>query len=111
MFDNQQPNGDNVVTTGGKDNESTYVKLIERYLENETVPHSETEIAKEVLKVGLETKDDIPSSIKDLDKLTKIKDSLRMLVFQGKIFQSLAPDPDTKEQTVYYSFKRQTTDA
>ena len=110
MFDNQ-PNGDNVVTTGGKDNESTYVKLIERYLENETVPHSETEIAKEVLKVGLDTKDDIPSSIKDLDKLTEIKDSLRMLVFQGKIFQSLAPDPDTKEETVYYSFKRQTTDA
>ena len=110
MFDNQ-PNGDNVVTTGRKDNESTYVKLIERYLENETVPHSETEIAKVVLKVGLDTKDDIPSSIKDLDKLTEIKDSLRMLVFQGKIFQSLAPDPDTKEETVYYSFKRQTTDA
>jgi hypothetical protein len=110
MFDNQ-PNGDNVVTTGGKDNESTYVKLIEGYLENETVPHSETEIAKEVLKVGLDTKDDIPSSKKDLDKLTEIKDSLRILVFQGKIFQSLAPDPDTKEETVYYSFKRQTTDA
>jgi|ERR687891_2106043 hypothetical protein len=110
MIDNQ-PNGDSVVTTGGKDNESTYVKLIERYLENETVPHSETEIAKEVLKVGLDTKDDIPSSIKDLDKLTEIKDSLRILVFQGKIFQSLAPDPDTKEETVYYSFKGQTTDA
>ena len=110
MSDNQQ-NGDNVATTGGKDNDSTYVKLIERYLENETVPHSETEIAKEVLKIGLDTKDDIPSSIKDLDKLIDIKDSLRMLVFQGKIFQSLAPDPDTKEETVYYSFKRQTTDA
>jgi hypothetical protein len=110
MCDNQ-PNGDNVVTTGGKDNKSAYVKLIEGYLENERVPHSETEIAKAVLKVGLDTKDDIPSSIKDLDKLTEIKDSLRTLMFQGKIFQSLAQDPDTKEETVYYSFKRQTTDA
>ena len=62
---------------------------------------SESDIAKEVLKAPLDTNDDIPSSTKDLDKLTEIKESLRMLVSQRKIFQSLVQDPDTKEETAY----------
>jgi|RhiMethySRZTD1v2_1073278.scaffolds.fasta_scaffold852881_2 hypothetical protein len=106
-----QPNGENAVTRGRRDNVGTYARLIERYLANETVPHSESEIAKAVLKVALDTDDDIPSSAKDLDKLTEIKESLRMLISQKKIFQSLILDPQTKEETVYYSFRRQTTDA
>jgi hypothetical protein len=106
-----QANGDNAGTSGRRDNVGTYATLIERYLENETVPHSESGIAKEVLKVALDTDDDIPSSTKDLDTLTEIKESLRMLVSQKKIFQSLVLDPKTKEETVYYSFRRQTTDA
>ena len=106
-----QANGDNAGTSGRRDNIGKYATLIERYLENETVPHSESEIAKEVLKVALDTDDDIPSSTKDLYTLTEIKESLRMLVSQKKIFQSLVLDPNTKEETVYYSFRRQTTDA
>jgi hypothetical protein len=102
-----QSNGDNVVTTGRRDNVSTYAKLIERYLENETVSHSENDIAKEVLKVALDTDDDIPSSTMDLHKLAEIKESLRILISQGKIFQSLVQNPDTKEETVYYSVRRQ----
>jgi len=106
-----QSNGDNAVTSGRRDSVGTYTTLIERYLKNETVSHSESDIAKEVLKVVLDTDDDIPSSTKDLDKLTEIKESLRMLVSQKKIFQSLVLDPETKEETMYYSFRRRTTDA
>src|SRR5919198_6372657 len=99
-----QSNGENEATTARRDNVSTYASLIERYLKDEIPPHSESDIAKEVLKVRLDTNDDIPSSIKDLDKLTEIKESLRLLVSQEKIFQSLVQDPNTKEETVYYSF-------
>ena len=84
-----QPNGDNGGTTHRRENIGKYSAIIERYLENEMVSLSESDIAKEVLKVALDTNDDIPSSTKDLEKLTEIKESLRMLVSQGKIFQSL----------------------
>jgi hypothetical protein len=40
--------------------------------------------------------------------LTEIKESLRMLLSQGKIFQSIVQDPGTKEETVYYSIRRPT---
>lgn len=106
-----QSDGGNVVTSGRRENVDTYAALIERYLKNETASHSESDIAREVLKVALDTDDDIPSSTKDLDKLTEIKESLRMLVLQRKIFQSIVQDLETKEETVYYSFRRQTTDA
>ena len=106
-----QSNGENQSITGRRDNVRTFPSLIERYLRNEMVPHSETDIAREVLKVTLDTNDDIPSSTNDLNKLTEIKESLRLLVFQGRIFQSLVQDPNTKEETVYYSFKKPTGDA
>jgi hypothetical protein len=105
-----QSNGNHGIASGGRKNRGTYAELIERYLKNETVPHSESDIAKAVLKVALDTDDDIPSSTKDLDKLTEIKESLRLLVSKGKIFQSLVPDPDTKEETMYYSFRKPTID-
>ena len=109
MFDNP-PNGDSGVTTDRRENIGRYAAIIERYLENEMVSLSESDIAKEVLKAALDTNDDIPSSTKDLDKLTEIKESLRMLVSQRKIFQSLIQDPDTKEETAYYTFRRQAID-
>lgn len=89
-------------------NVGRFASLIEQYLKNETVSHSESDIAKAVLNVALDTKDDIPSSSKDLDKLTEIKKSLRLLITQGKIFQSLVQDPETKEETVYYSIRHPT---
>ncbi|HZA43003.1 MAG TPA: hypothetical protein VE504_04500 [Nitrososphaeraceae archaeon] len=98
----------NDVASHGRGNVETYALLIEQYLKNETVSHSESDIAKAVLKVALDTRDDIPSSPNDLDKLTEIKKSLRMLVIQGKIFQTLVQDPETKEETVYYSIRRPT---
>jgi hypothetical protein len=95
----------------GREKVLKYASLIEQYLKNETISHSESDIAKEVLKVALDTNDDIPSSPKDLDKLTEIKESLRMLLSQGKIFQSIVQDPGTKEETVYYSYRRPTVGA
>lgn len=106
-----QSNIDNEVTSGRRENVGAYAALIERYLKNETISHSESDIAKEVLKVALDTNDDIPSSTRDLDKLTEIKESLRMLVSQRKLFQSLVQDPYTKEETAYYSFRKPIIDA
>lgn len=98
----------NDIATHGRGNVGRFASIIEQYLRNETVSHSESDIAKAVLKVSLDTKDDIPSSPKDLDKLTEIKKSLRLLVIQGKIFQTLVQDPETKEETVYYSIRHPT---
>ena len=105
-----QSNGDNELTRFRSENVSTYAALIERYIRNETVPHSESEIAKEVLKVKLDTNDDIPSSDRDLNKLTEIRESLRLLLSQEKIFQSVVLDPDTKEETIYYSYRKPSID-
>jgi hypothetical protein len=83
-----------------------YATLIETYLKNEPISHSESEIAKEVLKITLDTDDDIPSSTHDLDKLAEIRGSLRMLVSQGKILRTLIQDPLTREETAYYGFRK-----
>ena len=89
-----------------KVNVNLYATVIERYLENEDISHSESEIAREVLSVTLDTNDDLPSSTNDLDKFTEIRESLRMLLSQGKIFRTLVQDPYTKEETAYYGFRK-----
>ena len=89
-----------------KVNVNLYATVIERYLKNEDISHSESEIAREVLSVTLDTNDDLPSSTNDLDKFTEIRESLRMLLSQGKIFQTLIQDPLTKEETAYYGFRK-----
>jgi hypothetical protein len=94
------------MANGGKENVNKYATAIEEYLRKEDISHSESEIIKEVLSVALDTSDDIPSSINDLDKLTEVRDSLRMLLSQGKIFQTLIQDPLTKEETAYYGFRK-----
>jgi hypothetical protein len=94
------------MANGGKENVNMYAAVIERYLKNEDVSHSESEIAREVLNVTLDTNDDLPSSTNDLDKLTEIRESLRVLLSQGKIFQTLVQDPFTKEETAYYGFRK-----
>jgi hypothetical protein len=95
-----------IMANGGKENVNMYAILIERYLKNEDTSHSESEIAKEALSVALDTHDDIPSSTNDLDKLIDVRESLRMLLSQGKIFQILIQDPLTKEETAYYGFRK-----
>ena len=74
---------------GRQEHINTYATLIEQYLKNETISRSESDIAKEILNVELDTDDDIPSSTKDLDQLAEIRESLRKLISQRKIFQTL----------------------
>lgn len=102
VMSEKQQSGDLKLNDQKKENVNRYASLIERYLKNETMMHSESEIAKRVLKVTLETKDDIPASANDLYKLAEIRESLRMLVAQRKIVQTLVQDPLTKEETMYY---------
>ncbi|MGI0044689.1 MAG: hypothetical protein ACRD47_13365 [Nitrososphaeraceae archaeon] len=83
-----------------------YAELIEQYLKGQIIPHSESDIIKEVLKIKLNTADDIPSSNHDLDMLAEIRGSLRALVSQRKVFQTLVLDPQTKEQTAYYMWEK-----
>jgi hypothetical protein len=83
-----------------------YASIIERHLGSESSSFSENEIVKEVLRVKLETQDDIPSSTNDLYKLTEIRESLRKLVAQRKIVQTLVQDPLTKEETMYYVIRK-----
>jgi hypothetical protein len=85
-----------------KENVDRYASIIERHLRSENSLFSENQIVKEVLKVKLETPDDIPSSTNDLCTLTQIRESLRKLVAQKKIVQTLVQDPVTKEETMYY---------
>jgi len=91
---------------GRQEHINKYATLIEQYLKNETISHSESDIAKEILNVALDTDDDIPSSTKDLDKLAEIRESLRKLVSQRKIFRTLVQDPNTKEETAYYVWEK-----
>jgi hypothetical protein len=93
-------------TEARKDNISRYAELIEQYLKGQIIPHSESDIIKEVLKIKLDTDDDIPSSKHDLDMLAEIRGSLRTLVSQRKVFQTLVLDPQTKEQTAYYMWEK-----
>jgi hypothetical protein len=93
-------------TEARKDNISRYAELIEQYLKGQIIPHSESDIIKEVLKIKLDTDDDIPSSKHDLGMLAEIRGSLRVLVSQRKVFQTLVLDPQTKEQTAYYMWEK-----
>lgn len=106
VMSEKQQNGDLKLNDQRKENVNRYASLIERYLKNETMMHSESGIAKRVLKVTLETKDDIPASANDLYKLAEIRESLRMLVAQRKIVQTLVQDPLTKEETMYYVIRK-----
>ena len=106
VMSEKQQNGDLKLNDQRKENVNRYASLIERYLKNETMMHSESEIAKRVLKVTLETKDDIPASANDLYRLAEIRESLRMLVAQRKIVQTLVQDPLTKEETMYYVIRK-----
>jgi hypothetical protein len=89
-----------------KESVNRYASIIERHLKSESSSFSENEIVKEVLRVKLETEDDIPSSTNDLYKLTEIRESLRKLVAQRKIVQTLVQDPLTKEETMYYVIRK-----
>jgi hypothetical protein len=89
-----------------KESVNRYASIIERHLKSESSSFSENEIVKEVLRVKLETQDDIPSSTNDLYKLTEIRESLRKLVAQRKIVQTLVQDPLTKEETMYYVIRK-----
>jgi hypothetical protein len=89
-----------------KESVNRYASIIERHLKSESSSFSENEIVKEVLRVKLETQDDIPSSTNDLYKLTEIRESLRKLVTQRKIVQTLVQDPLTKEETMYYVIRK-----
>lgn len=102
----RQENIDNEKTETREDNISRYAELIEQYLKGQIIPHSESDIIKEVLKIKLDTDDDIPSSKHDLDMLAEIRGSLRTLVSQRKVFQTLVLDPQTKEQTAYYIWEK-----
>lgn len=89
-----------------ENNVSMYAQLIEQYLKGQVIPHSESDISKEVLKIKLDTDDDIPSSKHDLEKLAEIRGALRTLVSQRRVFQTLVLDPQTKEQTPYYMWEK-----
>lgn len=102
----RQENIDNEKTEASEDNINRYPELIEQYLKGQIIPHSESDIIKEVLEIKLDTDDDIPSSKHDLDMLAEIRGSLRTLVSQRKVFQTLVLDPQTKEQTAYYMWEK-----
>jgi hypothetical protein len=89
-----------------KESVDRYASIIERHLRSESSLFSESDIVKEVLKVRLDTQDDIPSSTDDLYTLTEIRESLRKLVAQRKIVQTLVQDPLTKEETLYYVIRK-----
>ena len=97
---------DNEKTGDRENNVSTHAQLIEQYLKGEAISHSESDIIKEVLKIKLDTDDDIPSSKHDLEKMAEIRGVLRTLVSQRRVFQTLVLDPQTKEQTPYYMWKK-----
>jgi len=97
---------DNEKTGDRENNVSMHAQLIEQYLKGEAISHSESDIIKEVLKIKLDTDDDIPSSKHDLEKMAEIRGVLRTLVSQRRVFQTLVLDPQTKEQTPYYMWKK-----
>ena len=78
------------------------INKIETFLRKENQPYSERHIAERVFK--LISKDgSIPTSKKDLRKLSRIRNALKILVKEKKIIESLVEDPRTKEQVLHYS--------
>jgi adenine-specific DNA methylase len=85
-----------------KNTEARYVNKIEAFLRKENQPFSERHIAERVFNY-VSGKSDIPATKRDLEKLSHIRNALKILVKEKKIIESLIEDPVTKEQVMYYS--------
>lgn len=77
--------------------------LIVEFLRKKGVPYSEPRLIEELFKIKEE--DDMPVAAKDLQELRTIKELLRRLVQEKKIFAANFEDADTKEQVPHYSAK------
>jgi hypothetical protein len=73
------------------------------FLRKKGVPYSESRLIEELFKI--KKKDDMPVAAKDLQKLRSIKELLRTLVQEKKIFAANFEDANTKEQVPHYSAK------
>jgi hypothetical protein len=80
-----------------------YTKLIEEFLKKEDKPFSEPHIAERVFGIKIRKEGNLPSSKQQLVKLSQIKDALKILVKEKKIFEALLEDPVSKEQVMHFS--------
>lgn len=74
------------------------------FLKKNDVPYSEPRLIHELFGVK-EEDEEIPVSKEELAKLRRIKESLRQLVQEKKIFAANLEDAKTKEQVTHYSAK------
>jgi hypothetical protein len=97
----QRQNGENVDSSMNA--EARYATKIEAFLRKENQPFSERHIAERVFNHVAGKEGYIPASKGDLEKLSHIRNALKILVKEKKIIESLIEDPATKEQVMYYS--------
>ncbi|MEO9320496.1 MAG: hypothetical protein ABI361_07470 [Nitrososphaera sp.] len=79
-------------------------KAILEFLRTKGVPYSEPRLIHELFGVK-EEDEEIPISPDELASLRRIKEILRQLVKEKKIFAANLEDADTKEQVIHYSAK------
>lgn len=85
--------------TSGKDE-----KAILEFLKTKGVPYSEPKLIHELFGIK-EEDEEIPISSEDLMRIRRIKEVLRQLVTEKKIFAANLEDSHTKEQVTHYSAK------
>ena len=84
-----------------------YSKKIETFLvKNRGKFYSELQIAEKVFGLKLGKDGDIPKSQKQMQKLSDIRNTLKLLMTQKKLIGSLLEDPHTRESMMRYSASR-----
>lgn len=75
-------------------------KILE-FLQKQKAPYSEPRLIEELFNMKL-AEEKIPTTQDDLEKLIKIRNALRKLVEEKKVFAANLEDPYTKESVLHY---------
>jgi hypothetical protein len=97
------PKSEKSANFASKDLIHKYTKLIEEFLKKEDKPFSEPHIAERVFGIKIRKEGNLPSSKQQLVKLSRIRDALKILVKEKKVFEALHEDPVSKEQLMHFS--------
>ncbi len=88
--------------TGGSYGDSEVEDKIQEFLRNQQAPYSEPRLIEEIFKINM-TDEEIPKTQDELEKVIKIRNALKKLIQEKRVFVANVEDPNTKESVLHYS--------
>lgn len=79
-----------------------YASKIEKTLRKTRSPYSESRLVEELFNIKLKREGYIPES-KEVERLKKIREALKLLMDEKKVIGVTLEDPVTREQILHYS--------